>query len=231
MANHPKPNDSVAILVSGGADSAILCAEALTRYAHVYPIYVRFGLRWETAELAHLRAFLEAIHTPALAPLTVLDEPVAALYGSHWSTDNPAVPDAASADAAVYLPGRNLLLLAKAAVWCSLHNVATVMLGSLSGNPFPDSTPTFDRAMEQVCALGLQSTLRIERPYLNTSKSELLRRGAHLPLSLSFSCIQPVAGEHCGACNKCAERQRAFRAAGISDTTPYATHSEALCTA
>ena len=31
--------------------------------------------------------------------------------------------------------------------------------------------------------------------------------GRGLPLELTFSCIAPVAGQHCGRCNKCAERR------------------------
>ena len=38
--------------------------------------------------------------------------------------------------------------------------------------------------------------------------------GRGLPLELTFSCISPLRGLHCGHCNKCAERQAAFRDAG-----------------
>jgi 7-cyano-7-deazaguanine synthase len=46
--------------------------------------------------------------------------------------------------------------------------------------------------------------------------------GRDMPLELTFSCLAPVAGLHCGRCNKCAERQAAFRDAGIDDRTEYA---------
>jgi 7-cyano-7-deazaguanine synthase len=45
--------------------------------------------------------------------------------------------------------------------------------------------------------------------------------GSELPLALTFSCISPRGGLHCGACNKCAERQAAFRAAEMADETRY----------
>jgi 7-cyano-7-deazaguanine synthase len=38
---------------------------------------------------------------------------------------------------------------------------------------------------------------------------------------LTFSCMRPVDGKHCGTCNKCAERRRAFASAGLSDPTEY----------
>ena len=42
---------TLAVLVSGGLDSAILLAEACRERAAVFPLYVRCGLRWEEAEL------------------------------------------------------------------------------------------------------------------------------------------------------------------------------------
>jgi 7-cyano-7-deazaguanine synthase len=46
--------------------------------------------------------------------------------------------------------------------------------------------------------------------------------GRGLPLELTFSCLRPADQLHCGACNKCAERQAAFQAAGMRDGTRYA---------
>ena len=105
------PPSALAVLVSGGLDSAILLGEALRNYAAVHPLYVRNGLSWETVELQYLRRFLEAVHTDGLRPLTVLEMPVADLYGDHWSVTGRGVPDADSPDQAVFLPGRNVLLL------------------------------------------------------------------------------------------------------------------------
>jgi 7-cyano-7-deazaguanine synthase len=46
--------------------------------------------------------------------------------------------------------------------------------------------------------------------------------GRGMPLDLTFSCIRPADDLHCGECNKCAERQAAFHAAGMRDKTRYA---------
>ena len=59
------------------------------------------------------------------------------------------------------------------------------------------------------------------RPYASLTKSEVMQRGRDLPLGLTFSCMHPVAGRHCGGCNKCAERRRAFADAGLPDPTEY----------
>jgi 7-cyano-7-deazaguanine synthase len=211
----------LAVLVSGGLDSAILLAESLRTRPAVWPLYVRFGLAWEEVELRHLRHFLEALPTPALRPLVLLDLPVADLYGEHWGLTGRGVPGADTPDEAVYLPGRNVLLLAKALVWCHLHGVPAVALAPLEGNPFPDATPAFFAAYEEVVNQALGGAVRVLQPYRGLSKVAVLRRGAGLPLERTFSCIHPVHGRHCGACNKCAERRRAFAEAGLPDLAAY----------
>ncbi len=213
------PGREAAVLVSGGVDSAVLVVDLLTEYSCVYPIYVRFGLRWEDSELRGLRAYLKEVGAtrPRLAALTVLDEPIAQVYGDHWSnTGRPGVPGAETPDEAVYLPGRNVLLATKAAVWCHLRGIQTLAFGTLAANPFPDSTPEFFLDMEALLNRALLSRVRIIRPYSRMSKLDVVRRGAGLPLELTVSCLNPTpAGRHCGACNKCEERRRAFEPAGF----------------
>ena len=198
---------------------------------------------WEEAELRHLRRFLVAASLLAaghsskgprhpgaasrlaatVRPLTVLDLPVRDLYGEHWSTTGRTVPGAATRDAAVYLPGRNLLLLAKAAVFCARHGIGTIAIGSLDRNPFPDATPRFFRKFAAAAGAALGVRWRVTAPFRRLTKEQVIRRGARLglPLQLSFSCLAPRAGRHCGHCNKCAERQQAFRALGLRDPTRY----------
>jgi 7-cyano-7-deazaguanine synthase len=223
-ADHTLPS-RLAVLVSGGLDSAILVGEALRRGSTVHPLYVRNGLSWESVELSHLRRFLEAIHTPALRPLTILEMPVVDLYGDHWSLSGRGVPGADTPDEAVFLPGRNVLLLSKSILWCHLHDVPAVALAPLASNPFPDATPAFFTAYQNVVNQAIGGAVRVLLPYLGLHKTAVMQHGRHLPLGLTFSCIRPAGSRHCGACNKCAERRRAFADAGLSDPTEYAQES------
>lgn len=217
----PSPSKAIAVLCSGGLDSAILLAELAERHPQVHPLYVQSGLYWETVELEHLRRFLEALRRPAIQPLVVLEMPARDLYGEHWSITGENVPDADSPDEAVYLLGRNLLLLSKALVWCHLHQVPALALALLKANPFPDATDAFFDRIQSLANQAMQGHITIERPYAQLGKAEVLRRGKGLPLEWTFSCLRPVAGRHCGACNKCAERRRAFADAGMPDPTEY----------
>jgi 7-cyano-7-deazaguanine synthase len=212
---------AVAVLISGGLDSAVLCVDLTREFSRVAPLYIRSGLRWEGAEIAALGRFLAQVGEEALDDLVVLDEPTADVYGLHWSTSGNGVPDSETPDEAVYLPGRNLLLTVKAAVWCRLRGISTLALGSLGSNPFPDSTPNFFRMLEDVLNQAMSGELRLIRPFDRMHKADVVSRGRNLPLHLTFSCINPIDGLHCGVCNKCAERKKGFRDAGLADHTAY----------
>jgi 7-cyano-7-deazaguanine synthase len=213
---------NIAVLVSGGLDSAILVADLLRGGHVVHPIYVRFGLAWEHVEEAHLRRFLATLEHPAPQPLTVLEAPIAPVYGSHWSVSGDAVPDDRTEDAAVYLPGRNLLLLAQPSVWCALHDVPAIALGTLKGNPFPDSSREFFDDFAALVQRGLGHALDVRLPFAESTKADVLELGRGLALQHTFSCIDPQHDLHCGRCNKCAERRLAFAELKIDDITEYA---------
>ena len=219
--NHP----SLAILVSGGLDSAILVGDALRSGYTVQPLYVRNGLFWESVELEHLHRFLDVLRSPNLRPLRILELPVIDLYPPHWSLTGHNVPDADTPDQAVFLPGRNVLLLAKAILWCHLHHVPAVAMAPLAGNPFPDATPEFFRAYAAIVNQAVDGSVRVLRPYATLHKTDVMRRAGEVPLGLTFSCIRPVGRLHCGRCNKCAERRRAFFDAKLGDPTEYANES------
>ncbi|MGH7572128.1 MAG: 7-cyano-7-deazaguanine synthase [Gemmatimonadota bacterium] len=216
---------SVCVLVSGGVDSAVALAEAVRGPDPVLPVYVRSGLVWEPAEMYWLDRFLPSLPGEALEPLEVLEMPVEDLYGQHWSLTGEEPPDAASPDKAVYLPGRNLLLLAKTGVLAAGRGCRSIVMGPLAANPFPDGRREFfDRMGEALgLAMGRDGPLAIETPLAGLSKPEVIRRGAGLRLDLTFSCLDPTPDHlHCGRCNKCAERMWGFREAGVPDPTEYA---------
>jgi len=213
----------LAILVSGGLDSAVLLAEAAQSYPAVFPVYIRTGIAWESIERLHLDRFLLAIRTPALRPLVVLEQPVTDLYGSHWSLTGVGVPVAGTPDEDVFLPGRNVLLLVKPLLWCYLNGVPEIAMAPLAVNPFPDATPEFFSEFSASVNRSVGGNVRVLRPYSELHKTEVIRRGAKYPLQHTFSCIRPAGELHCGACSKCHERRVAFREATIPDPTEYAS--------
>jgi 7-cyano-7-deazaguanine synthase len=219
------------LLLSGGVDSAVLLDQLLGRGWRVVPFYVRTDCVWQSGELGAVERFLSAVARPGLKDLVVFDMPMADLYGDHWSMTGDDVPDDSSPDEAVFLPGRNPLLLLKPALWCVMHGVEHLAMATLANNPFDDATPEFFARFEEMLRVAAGGRVQIARPFDRMPKTRVMELGRHLPLELTFSCLSPVDGMHCGRCNKCAERRLAFKRAGIRDATRYAhvsvTRSEA----
>ncbi|MBI3358742.1 MAG: 7-cyano-7-deazaguanine synthase [Nitrospirae bacterium] len=212
---------SVLVLVSGGIDSAVLVWELSGRFDRVVPLYIQSGFFWEKAEIYHLRQYLRKIKSESIAKLQKIDLPIRNIYPPHWSLHGKNVPGADTDDSAVYLPGRNILLLANAALCASFSGINQIALGILKGNPFPDSTRIFLKKITSALSEGLTVPIKVLTPYRKLSKKQVVMRGASLPLSLTFSCINPKGKKHCGVCNKCKERIDAFRMTGFADKTFY----------
>lgn len=213
--------DIVGLLVSGGLDSSILLKHMLDLGRKIKPLYVQSGLCWQAVEKQALDRYLDDVSVRRLEPLTVLDLPLADVYGDHWSITGREIPEAGSADEAVFLPGRNALLTIKSAIWCQLHGINELAIATLKSNPFEDASATFFDQLELVFdAMG--PPIHFVRPFGDLGKQQVMELGRSFPLDSTFSCIAPYDGMHCGNCNKCAERQEAFRLVGRRDPTQYA---------
>lgn len=213
----------VAVLISAGLDSAVLAAWEARR-ARVHPIYVSTGLAWEQQELAALDRLLATPTFKSLAPLARLTFTVRDLYpATHWALrGEPPAFDTPDED--VYLTGRNIILLTKASIHCAQHKIDRIALGPLAGNPFPDATPEFFASMARALSLGLAHDLRIDAPFADKEKCDVIKLGVEfgVPLELTLSCMNPRDGLHCGLCSKCRERRDAFNEADVEDRTRYA---------
>jgi 7-cyano-7-deazaguanine synthase len=234
-----------AVLLSGGLDSAVLLFDEASRGA-VQPIYVSVGLAWEAAERAVVERLLAH---PAIAqrvrPLASLSVDMRDVYAAtHWAVEGRP-PGYHTPDEDVYLPGRNIILFSKAAVFCAAARISRIAIGTLAHNPFPDATVEFRAALARSLSLGLDWPIEIAAPFADVEKSAVVARGAPLgvPFADTLSCmnppafalratggkpvetrapsIEPRAVRHCGVCSKCRERHNAFVAAGVADPTEY----------
>jgi 7-cyano-7-deazaguanine synthase len=242
MSQKYRPPLATAVLFSGGLDSAVLLADALAAEASTRPpaggsvraIYVGVGFAWETEERAMAaRLFASPSFEGHLDPPVDLQFDMRDVFPpTHWAVRGEP-PSFDTPDEDVFLDGRNVILLSKAAVYMASRRMPAagagseqrirLLLGSLAGNPFPDATPEFFAAMGRALTLGLGIPIEIEAPLAALHKSDVVRRGIDLgvPLELTLSCMQPRDGKHCGRCSKCRERRDAFREAGVEDRTAY----------
>ena len=156
------------MLLSGGLDSAVLLAEEAARSQEVLPLYVSVGLAWESAE----REAIHALLAPASAQvaraerfdlsLTLAVDMSDVYPAAHWAMVGRP-PGYHTPDEAVYLPGRNIVLLGKAAVFCATAGVERIVMGTLAHNPFPDATPDFRAAMAAALSAGSRPSVADRR--------------------------------------------------------------------
>jgi 7-cyano-7-deazaguanine synthase len=220
---------TIAVLFSSGLDSAVLLAYAASENtgSHVQPIYVSAGLAWEAEERDMAERLLKSpsYHVRDILPLLTLTLDMRDVYpSSHWAIrGEPPAYDTRDED--VYIYGRNIVLLSKAAVYMARAGMTRVMIGPLAGNPFPDASREFFDAMARALSIGLDSPLRIEAPFAAMHKAAViaLGRSLNVPFELTLSCMQPRNGVHCGRCSKCRERIEGFKEAGVQDPAPYGT--------
>lgn len=218
------------MLLSGGLDSAVLAAQEAQRH-RVHPVYVAAGLAWEAGEqrvITELLAQRPFTNAPnRVLPLARLEFNMRDVYPpTHWAlVGTPPAYDTPDED--VYLHGRNVALLSKAAVYAAVRNVSRIVVAPLAGNPFPDATPKFFSSLNAALSLGLAAPIEVSAPFAHLHKDDVVKIGASLgvPFELTLSCMNPSGTTHCGLCSKCRERRDAFHAAGINDPTIYANAS------
>ncbi len=210
----------IGVLYSGGLDSATLVGHLVEKNYTVFPVYVSCKLPWEKTEKYWAKRFLRSLRSNRVKPILPIRLLLEGAYKSNWS-QRGHTPNATSDDKEVFLPARNLLLTVKALLALSPKNVWEIAIGTLKGNPFPDATPAYFHTMEKLLQKSFRKKIKVISPFRNFTKTQILRRYQQLPLQYSFSCINPQGHIHCGVCNKCAERRRAFLLAGLLDKTTY----------
>ena len=121
-----------------------------------------------------------------------------------------------------YVPFRNGLFLSSAASIALSKECGVIYYGAhaddSAGFAYPDCSPVFNQAMNEAIWEGSGHQLKIEAPFVNVSKAEVVRIGLELgvPYELTWSCYE--GGEKpCGKCGTCIDRAAAFQANHVED--------------
>jgi 7-cyano-7-deazaguanine synthase len=134
----------------------------------------------------------------------------------------------------VWVPARNLILFSIAGGFAESIDADKVFVG-LSGEEattFPDNTPEFVERLNKALEYGTLNQVKIEAPLCNKNKQEIVKIGHEIEkrlgvevLRYSYSCYKDNGEDflHCGVCESCARRKRAFLGAGVEDKTKYLT--------
>ncbi len=218
------------VLCSGGVDSTTLLAMAVERYgaANVFALSISYGQRHnKEIESAKAVAAHYGVQQRFLDLAAIFADSNCSLLG-HSTQD---VPQESYADqlqetqgkpVSTYVPFRNGLFLSSAASMALSLGCSVLYYGAhhddWAGNAYPDCSQDFVDAMNHAIVEGTGGELRMEAPFVQWSKADIVKRGLQLgvPYELTWSCYE--GGEKpCGVCGTCIDRTRAFELNGVTD--------------
>jgi 7-cyano-7-deazaguanine synthase len=213
------------VVYSGGLDSTVLLAHLLAEGREVHAFTVNYGQR-HAREIESAKAVCAHYGVPhQVADLRALG----AVFGTNSLTDSGvAVAEGHYTEESMkttVVPNRNMILLAVAAARAIALQADTLAYAAHGGDHaiYPDCRPEFADAMDHAIGLADWHKVRLERPMVSWTKTEIVRRGTELgvPFASTWSCYKG-GDKHCGRCGTCIERREAFHLAGVPDPTVYA---------
>lgn len=215
-----KKKNKCVIVLSGGPDSATVAYWAKKQGYDVHAISFKYG-QIATKEVLCAKKIAEKLD----APIKVVNlSSLKNVFGDVTSLCNTDIPMTSSFSQPIIVPFRNAIFLSVAVSYASSICASKIFYGAQgSDEPFyPDCRREFYKAFEKAACLGTGIEISIEAPFSNRPKSETLKIGVALgvPFKLTWSCYRAGA-KHCGICESCVNRKRAFAEAGIPDPTEY----------
>ena len=218
------------VLFSGGLDSSTCLALAVKKFGaenvialsitygqkhtkeiqSAQKIVSHYGVAWKTLDLAPIFADSDC----SLLSQSDKDIPKETYAEQLKETDGKPV--------STYVPFRNGLFIASAASIALSNDCGVIYYGAHSddaaGNAYPDCSSRFNNAMNEAIFTGSGEQLRIEAPFVDLNKADVVRIGTELnvPYELTWSCYEG-GDKPCGVCGTCRDRIAAFEANGLTD--------------
>lgn len=120
----------------------------------------------------------------------------------------------------VWVAGRNTVFTSIALSYCESIGAEIIIVGwnLEEGLTFPDNSKEYLTKFNELIEVGSPDKIKIKAPVIDMSKEELVKLGLEInaPMHLSYSCYKG-GDEHCGVCESCMRRKRAFENLNIKD--------------
>ena len=219
------------VLSSGGVDSTTALGMAVAKYgsSNVIALSVSYGQKHDkevqaaTAVAKHYgveQLFLDLSKIFRYSNSSLLKQSTEEIpeesYAEQMKETGGGKPGS------TYVPFRNGLFLSSAASIALSRDCGVIYYGAhaddAAGCAYPDCSPVFNNAMNEAIYEGSGRQLRIEAPFVNMNKADVVKIGLELgvPYELTWSCYEG-GEEPCGKCGTCIDRARAFAANGVAD--------------
>ena len=215
-----KQTKKCVIVLSGGPDSATVAYWAKKEGYDLYPITFNYG-QIALKETQAAEKIAEKLGTTTkIIDLSALKE----IFSGVTSLCNTDIPLTAEFSTPIIVPFRNAIFLSIAVAYAVAVGTDKIYYGAQgSDEPFyPDCRREFYEAFEKAARLGTCEDITIKAPFSWGKKSDLIKEGTKLgvPFEITWSCYRNDA-KHCGKCESCMNRKKAFKEAGVSDPTKY----------
>ncbi|MEI6605360.1 MAG: 7-cyano-7-deazaguanine synthase QueC [Verrucomicrobiota bacterium] len=216
---------NVCVLLSGGMDSVTALYEVRSYHQVVAALSFDYGAKHNANELAFAR--LHAVKAGVAHQVVALDF-INDLFDSALLRSGAAIPDGHYAEATMkqtVVPFRNGIMLAIATGYAESIGAQALVIAAHAGDHaiYPDCREPFMLAMADAMREGTYANIQLLRPFIDSDKAAIARRGAALGIDYAqtWSCYKGGT-LHCGVCGTCVERREAFVLAGLPDPTDYA---------
>ncbi len=217
-------------VLSGGLDSTVATAKFKDDYL-IHALTFNYGQKSAKMEIKSASEVCKEIG----AEHTVIELPWLSELGESALTSDAEVPEPSVKDLddkeisndtakSVWVPGRNIVFTSIANSFAESSGAEIIVVGwdLEEAATFPDNSKEFLNAFNNVLDVGTFDKIRIEAPLIDMNKMEIVKLGNDIgaPLNLSYSCYKGLE-THCGVCESCMRRIRAFNRANVEDKTTY----------
>ena len=220
---------AIAVL-SGGLD----CTVATSTYAKDYDIHAitfNYGQKSFNQELKASKEICkkmnwthEVIDLPWLAKISTSSLNTSEEIPELKEEELDDLKKSKASASSVWVPARNMVFTSIATSYAESIGAEIIIVGwdAEEAATFTDNSKEFLNAFNELIETGSPDKIRIEAPAIDLNKEEIVELGMKVgaPMELSYSCY---AGreKHCGICESCMRRKRAFKKLKIKDPTDY----------
>ena len=215
-----RQKEKCVVILSGGPDSTTVTYWAKKQGYQTHALTFNYG-QIAQKEIEYAVKTAEKLGIP----IKVIDiSSLKEIYAGVTSLVDEAIPMTTDFSQSIIVPFRNGVFLSIAVAYAASIRASRIFYGAQgSDEPFyPDCRKEFYKAFETAAKLGTEQEIKVESPFSDLLKSDIIKEGVILgvPFQDTWSCYRNEL-KHCGRCESCVNRKKAFKEAGIPDPTEY----------
>lgn len=213
--------DKAVVILSGGPDSVTVAYWAKKQGFDVYGLTFNYGQKAQIEINIAEEIAKELGINHRIVDISTLSE----IYQGVTSLIDNDIPVTEQFTDPIIVPFRNGVFMAVAVAYADAIGAKYIFYGAHGSDEpyYPDCRKEFYQAFQTAARLGTERPINIKSPYSGKTKAGLLKEAVKLdvPLMKTWSCYLdgPL---HCGVCESCNNRKKAFIEAGLNDPTNYA---------